>query len=521
MPSFEMIKIKHRSSINEILKQDVTDLKADNGSLMIFDSRSENLIFKTAYSSNPKKVLSEEILANTKIKIGESISGYVALSREPLIINDISSLNVQLTGYIKKTDPSKYKTSIVIPILDNNGRTMAVLNINNKTNGEKFSNDDFTFAKLLAEYCGEALILEKKNLELLTLNEIIHEINQTNDLGLIFKMIVDKGKQLLNCNNVSIMMVESPNLIVMQSTDKKLIGEKRQLGVGVSGWVWKTGEPILIKKMDDNSIDRRFEILNKPGSFIVAPLNLKYETPFALNVALKSTSTIGVLNFSDKENGVSFDEDDLTLILNYANLTAIAIEKVKFFIETKKAYLSTVEALAAAIDAKDRSSYDHLKRVVRYSLLMADRLNLSAKEKEDLHFAALLHDVGKIGITEVILNKPSRLTDGEYEIMKKHVEEGVKILVNVPFLEEATRMVKYHHEKYDGTGYPDRLKGQEIPIGARILTITDSYDAMISERIYKKNKTVEEAISELKRCSGTQFDPAILDVFLEVLKNIT
>ena len=147
--------------------------------------------------------------------------------------------------------------------------------------------------------------------------------------------------------------------------------------------------------------------------------------------------------------------------------------------------------------------------------------NLSAKEKEDLHFAALLHDVGKIGITEVILNKPSRLTDGEYEIMKKHVEEGVKILVNVPFLEEATRMVKYHHEKYDGTGYPDRLKGQEIPIGARILTITDSYDAMISERIYKKNKTVEEAISELKRCSGTQFDPAILDVFLEVLKNIT
>ena len=520
MADFAQVKPKHRSSINEILKQAVTDLRADSGSLMIFDTTSENLIIKAAYSADPSRTLSPEILATTKIKLGESIAGYVASTKEPLIINDITALNLKLTGYIKKTDPSKYKTSIVIPILDSNSRTMAVLNINNKTNGEHFSNDDFNFAKLLGEYCGEALILEKKNMELVTLNEIIHEINQTNDLDVIFKMIVEKGKLLVNCKNVSIMMVESPNLVVRQSTDRKLIGEKRQLGVGVSGWVWKTGEPILIKKIEENTDDRRFEILNKPGSFIVAPLNLKYETPFALNVALKSTSTIGVLNFSDKENGISFDEDDLTLILNYANLTAIAIEKVKFYIETKKAYLSTVEALAAAIDAKDRSSYNHLKRVVRYSLVLAEKLNLSAKEKEDLHFAALLHDVGKIGITEVILNKPSRLTNDEYEIMKKHVEEGVKILVNVPFLEDAAIMVKYHHEKFDGSGYPDKLKGQEIPVGARILAITDSYDAMISERVYKKNKTEEEAVAELIRCSGTHFDPVILEIFLDVLKTM-
>ena len=517
MAKIEKIKPRNRNSITEILKQAIKDLHAESGSLMVLDEKSEYLLIKAAHSINPAKELSEDIIARTKIKVGESIAGYVASSKEPLIINDISKLYIKLTGYITKSDPSRYKTSIVIPILDDNGRTLAVLNINNKVDSQVFTSDDFIFAKLLAEYCGEALLLEKRNLELHTLNQIIHEINQTNDLDIIFKLIVDKGKSLLNCQNVSVMMVENKYLVVKQSTDNKLIGEKRELGIGVSGWVWKTGEPVLIRKIQGNTDDGRFEILNKPGSFIVAPLNLKYETPYALNVALKSTSTIGVLNFSDKENGVSFDEEDLALILNYANLTAIAIEKVKFYIETKKAYLATVEALAAAIDAKDRSSYNHLKRVVKYSLTMADELKLSQKEKEDIHFAALLHDVGKIGIAEVILNKPSKLTDIEYEVMKKHVEEGVKILVNVPFLEDAATIVKHHHEKYDGTGYPSQLKGQEIPVGARILAITDSYDAMISERVYKPNRSSEEAIIELKRCSGTQFDPEILKVFLKIL----
>lgn len=511
-------KIRIIGNIESVLQEAIKDLNAESGSLMIVDSKSDELFIKAYYSQIPTKGLTKDIVSKTRIKLGQSISGLVAQNQKPLLINDIKEVLNLYPNISKNTDSKKYRTSIVIPIIDENDKTIAVLNINNKLNSELFSQKDFNFAILLAEYCGAALRLERKNIELMTVNEIIREINKTNDLNVIFKMIVNKGKELLSCKNVSIMIIENNFLIVKESTDSKIIGQKREFGVGVSGWVWKTGEPILIKKVKEDKKDMKFQILNKPGSFIVAPLNLKYETSFALNVALKSTATIGVLNFSDKIDSGSFNEEDLDVIINYANLTAIAIEKIKFFIETKKAYLSTVEALSAAIDAKDRDSYEHLKRVVKYSLLLASTVDLSDTEKEDLHFAALLHDVGKIGIAEHILNKPSELTPEEYKKIKKHVEEGVKILANVPFLDNAALIVKHHHERFDGEGYPDRLKGEKIPVGARILTITDSFDAMISDRIYRHKKTREEAIKELKRCSGGQFDPKLVNVFLEILE---
>jgi putative nucleotidyltransferase with HDIG domain len=510
--------IKAIGNIESVLKESIKDLNAESGSLMIVDNKSDELFIKASYSQISTKGLTKDIINKTRIKIGESISGFVAQTKKPLLINDIEEILSLYPDIIKRTDSRKYKTSIVVPIIDENNKTIAVLNINNKLSGGFFSQEDLNFAILLAKYCGASLKLERKNIELKTVNEIIREINRTNDLKILFKMIVHKGKELLSCKNVSIMIVENNVLVVKESTDPSIIGQKREFGVGVSGWVWKTGEPILIKKVEEGKGDTRFQILNKPGSFIVAPLNLKYETPFALNVALKSTATIGVLNFSDKIDGSSFSEEDLDIIINYANLTAIAIEKVRFFLETKKAYLSTVEALSAAIDAKDKYSYDHLRRVVRYSLLLASAIGLSEEEKEDLHFAALLHDVGKIGISEHILNKPDKLTHEEYEKMKKHVEEGVKILSNIAFLDNSALIVKHHHEHFDGSGYPDGLKGEEIPIGARILTITDSFDAMTSDRIYRPRKTKEEAMEELRRCSGTHFDPKLVDAFLKILE---
>ncbi|MFH1825192.1 MAG: HD domain-containing phosphohydrolase [Candidatus Firestonebacteria bacterium] len=511
-------KIRVIGNIESVLQEAIKDLNAESGSLMIVDSRSDELFIKAYYSQIPDKGLTSDIVNKTRIKIGQSISGFVAKTQKPLLINDIKDILSLHPNISKNTNSRKYRTSIVIPVINKNNRTTAVLNINNKLNSQLFSQKDFNFAILLAEYCGAVLKLERKNIELMTVNEIIREINKTNDLNIIFKMIVNKGKELLFCRNVSIMIIENDFLIVKESTNKRIIGQKRKFGVGVSGWVWKTGEPIFIKKLDESKKDTRFQLLNKPGSFIVAPLNLKYETPFALNVALKGAATIGVLNFSDKIDGSSFDDEDLDVVINYANLTAIAIEKVRFFVETKKAYLSTVEALSSAIDINDKDSYEHLRRVVKYSLLIAKSIDLSAIEKENLHFAALLHDIGKIGIAEHILSKSSELTPDEYEKMKKHVEKGVKILANVPFLYNAALIVKHHHERFDGEGYPDRLKGEKIPIGARILTITDSFDAMTSDRIYKSKKTRKEAIKELRRCAGSQFDPKLTKIFLEILE---
>lgn len=506
-----------RDDLQEALATALNDINAESGTLMLLDEKKGELFIKTSVSKPGSQPLSETIISQTRVKLDNtSPSGLVVKLNKPLLINDIEGLKKVFPSLTTIANPKRYKSSLLVPVDTPNG-PKAVLSFSNRSDNKHFSEHDLNLAVMLAKYFGAALKLERKNLELRTFNNVIQKINATNDLHNIFKTIVSSGKDMVECKNVSIMLIENNNLIVKDSSRKSIIGQSRKLGAGASGWVWKTGEPLLIKRAEDSRKERSFKPLGKPGSFIVVPMSISYESPFAVNVSLKSNATIGVLNFSNKNNMKPFTDEDLDVISNFANLAAVAIEKVKFFLETKRAYLSTVEALAAAIDAKDKSSYTHLKRVVRLSLELADKVGLSEKEKEDLHFAALLHDVGKIGIEESILNKPGKLTAEEYARMKKHVEEGVQILSNAQFLEAATLIVRHHHEQFSGAGYPDGLKGNEIPIGARILSLADSYDAMITNRIYRAGKSIESAKEELKRCAGKQFDPSLVPIFLKII----
>ncbi|MEI7905477.1 MAG: GAF domain-containing protein, partial [Candidatus Firestonebacteria bacterium] len=395
---------KSKSLLYSALSGAVQSLKAESGAVMLIDEKTGELYTKEAFSiSTP--IINVPGRISKKNALGKhNASFYAAKHGKLLLINDIKTFKLENPKFYCSINPKLFKTTIIPPIMEGN-KTIAVLNLYNKLGNCKFTKEDCIHAKRLADHCGAALKLEKKNFVLKTMNEITKEIHQTNDMHKVFRMIVEKGKKILNCNNVSVMMVEEGMLVVKESSDIKLLGQKREAGAGLSGWVWKTGEPVLMKKTEDASLFK-FKTLNKPGSFIVAPLTLKYDNPLALNVSSKEAMTIGVLNFSDRSDSLSFNEDDLEIIVNFANLAAIALEKVKFYMEVKKAYLSTVEALAAAIDAKDKSSFSHLKRVVRFSLAIADRLGLSSKDKESIHFAALLHDVGKIGIDENILNKP-------------------------------------------------------------------------------------------------------------------
>ncbi len=504
-------------NLREALEAALNDIQAESVTLMLLDEKKCELYIKVSCCRPEAAQISEQISNETRVKADKTTPcGIVLKLHKPLLINNLAELKKVFPALKLAATRNKYKTSMVIPVETGSG-PKAVLNFNNKVGKGLFTEQDLSLAVMLARYLGAALKYENKNLELSTLNHIIQKINATNDLHSIFKTIVASGKELVKCKNVSVMLIENKNLIVKGSTRKGIIGQSRKIGVGASGWVWKTGEPLLIKKVEGNVEKLKFHPLGKSGSFIVAPLSISYESQFAVNISLKSNATIGVINFSNKDNGKPFDEEDLTVIANFANLAAVAIEKVKFFLETKRAYLSTVEALAAAIEAKDKNSYIHIKRVVRLSLELADRVGLSEKEKEDLHFAALLHDVGKIGVEEKILNKPGKLTDDETNRMRKHVEEGVQILSNAKFLEAATLIVRHHHEKYSGDGYPDGLKGNEIPIGARILSLADSYDAMITNRVYRSGRSKESARVEIKKCSGNHFDPALVPFFLEII----
>ena len=177
----------------------------------------------------------------------------------------------------------------------------------------------------------------------------------------------------------------------------------------------------------------------------------------------------------------------------------------------------TVLTIARTVDAKDENTSQHSARVAQYSLMIARELGFDEQSCEELKRAALLHDIGKIGIPDSILNKPARLTDEEYKIMKSHVVKGGEILKNFTLIKNVEQGALYHHERYDGSGYVHGLKGEEIPLNARIIGIADAFDAMTANRVYRKKLDLDYVIGELKRGRGTQFDPKLTDIMLELI----
>jgi HD-GYP domain-containing protein (c-di-GMP phosphodiesterase class II) len=186
------------------------------------------------------------------------------------------------------------------------------------------------------------------------------------------------------------------------------------------------------------------------------------------------------------------------------------------YIDMQDVYLSTVTALATSIDAKDPYTKGHSDRVNQYTLKMARQLKLPEDQLDMLQYMSLLHDIGKIGIKDSVLNKPGKLTEEEFDEIKKHPEVGYRIISEIKYLSKSAEVVRHHHERYNGMGYPSGLIGEKIPLGSRIISVADAYDAMTTERPYKKAMTHEEALLELNRCSGTQFDPRVVKAFIEV-----
>ena len=189
------------------------------------------------------------------------------------------------------------------------------------------------------------------------------------------------------------------------------------------------------------------------------------------------------------------------------------------YIETKSAHLSVVQALATALEAKDSYTKGHSDRVAEYSALICRQLELPEDFTEDLIQAARMHDIGKIGVPEEILNKPGQLTGNEYELIKGHPRIGSNILEQVQFLNTVSTIIRYHHEWYNGgKGYPQELQGEAIPLGARILMVADSFDAMTTDRPYRSALSEVEALAQLVQGSGSQFDPTIVKAFITALK---
>jgi putative nucleotidyltransferase with HDIG domain len=274
------------------------------------------------------------------------------------------------------------------------------------------------------------------------------------------------------------------------------------VGSGVAGRVVTTGQPVLVKNGGLASL-RTGRTTYKTGSYISIPLSIRGEA-------------FGVLNVTDKGDGKQFDEGEALLLLTLVKRAALNIENSLLYETLYHNLVDALQSLVTTLEAKDRYTHKHSERVTDLATRIARQMSCTEEEVESIRFAGLLHDIGKIGIHDTVLQKSDTLTDDEYSLVKTHPIVGENIIKPLGLLRMETAIVRNHHERWDGAGYPDGLAGVEIPRLARILAVADAYDAMTSDRPYRAAKTPEEAIQELKRGTGSQFDRGVVESFLEM-----
>lgn len=359
--------------------------------------------------------------------------------------------------------------------------------------------------------------IQNRIAELTVLQEIALDLSQHLDnADLVLRRITRAAAETLQAEASSLLLVDEETGELVFSRIHKGGGERLQRerlapDEGIAGWVATHGEPLIVNDVEQ---EPRFapridvEIGFRTRSILCAPLWARGRV-------------IGVLEVLNRRDGQPFDEENLRLLRAFCASAAVALDNARLYRAVYEGYLDTMQALAATIDAKDPYTRGHSERVTRYSLQIARQLSLSTRELDAIMYAAILHDVGKIGIDEAILRKPGRLTPAEQQVMAHHPVIGGNIVEGVEFLKEAQLCIRHHHECYNGNGYPDGLRGEEIPLGARIIAVADAFDAMTTDRPYRAALPWTEALAELQRDAGQRLDPLMVAAFVEQVDEST
>lgn len=257
------------------------------------------------------------------------------------------------------------------------------------------------------------------------------------------------------------------------------------------------------------------EDIQKSDRFRDSEEGVRFRTRSILCVPLFAEGkSLGVLNFGGAARKTPFTEYDRDLIVTLGRQVSVALERARLVERLRRAAGEAIRALVGAIEAKDPYTRGHSDRVTHYSSLIAQSLGLGDNEVNLIVRSAILHDVGKIAVPGIVLNKPGRLTNDEFLLIKNHPDRGVEIVREIKEMSQTLSTIRSHHERFDGKGYPLGLKGEDIPLGARVLAIADTYDAMTSNRPYRQGLPAATAFEEIKRCAGSQFDPEIAEIFL-------
>ncbi len=272
---------------------------------------------------------------------------------------------------------------------------------------------------------------------------------------------------------------------------------------GIAGWIVRNAKPLVVNDAEKNA--NFYKLIDDATGF-------KTKSIIGVPIVIGG-KVIGVIEVLNKADGSDFTKQDLRTMLGVAATTAVTIETTRMNANLLNSYKGTVRALVSLADTKEASGGGHSRRVMEYALTGARELSLSKEEKQNLEYAAILHDIGKLSIPDSILNKSGDLTDEEWEMIRKHPEVGCNLLKEVPFLKEASKFILYHHERYDGKGYPRGIKAETLPIGARLIAVADAFDNMTTDHVYRKALSRQQAFAELHKHARTQFCPVAVKAF--------
>ncbi|MFP4055287.1 MAG: HD domain-containing phosphohydrolase [Candidatus Brocadiia bacterium] len=349
--------------------------------------------------------------------------------------------------------------------------------------------------------------LEQRVGELLAIQEVSLALSGELQLDRLLDAGLGSVAEATGARTVTVLLADpaQESLVVRarRSRDRQqVVGERRAYGAGIAGWVAEHRVPLLIPDVDDQPAFR--ELARREGyesaSFVAVPL-------------LAGERLVGVLCATEKGDEQPFDERDLRMVLAIAAQMAVAIENARAYEALQSSAFAALRSLAEVAEVREGYTRGHGERVASYAARAAGELGLSGQEIDTLRRAATIHDIGRTAISDSVLGRPGPLSDEERATVREHPVRGERIVGSLGFFDATRPLVRHHHERWDGQGYPDGLKGREIDPLTRILSLADAFDAMTSSRPQRGPKSRQEALAELAACAGTQFDPGLVDAF--------
>ena len=340
--------------------------------------------------------------------------------------------------------------------------------------------------------------LDARNLELSAIYRLSETIGSERQIDRLCASTADEIRRTLGAATVCILLLDeiSGDLVTTASTSASRVSAyhpRLRPGDGLLWQVMKSGKPFWVSGQQADG------------------------TPTGIAVPIRTRGkTIGMIHVSGKLNGRAFSVRERYLLIGIANQTAVALDNATLFHDLENLFVGIAWSFAAALDAKSPWTAGHSKRVTQYSVAIAEGLGHDPEFLNSVQTCGLLHDIGKIGIPEKILDKTGAITLQERKAITEHAVKGAKILEHIDSFQPLLPGIRHHHERWDGQGFPDMLSADEIPMIARILAVADTYDAMTSDRPYRRKRNRVDAISEIEQCSGSQFDPQVVKAFIEV-----